>query len=204
MHWHGGGPGGPGTLRGALDDYEEVQLGKIYDQRVVTRLFKYLIPYKGLAGLGLASMLVYTFTSVATPWLVALAIGRITTGDLSSLNIIVGLFLINALVNWGAQYLQLRCMAYVSQGVLYDLRTQMFNHLHSLSLSFFDRNEVGRLMSRVQNDVLQLQEFLSQGVLSLGDLLTLGGVVIALLAMNLKLALVTFTVLPILFLFMFY
>lgn len=205
MHWHGGGgPGGPGTLRGALDDYEEAQLGKIYDQRVVTRLFKYLIPYKGQAGLGLASMLVYTFTSVATPWLVALAIGKITTGDLSSLNIIIGLFLINALVNWGAQYLQLRSMAYVSQGVLYDLRTQMFNHLHSLSLSFFDRNEVGRLMSRVQNDVLQLQEFLSQGVLSLGDILTLGGVVIALLAMNLKLALVTFTVLPILFLFMFY
>jgi len=205
MQWHGGGGGhGGGSLRGSWDEYEDEKLGKAYDHRVVVRLTSYLTPYRLLAGFALVAMLITTVTSVAMPWLVALAITRITTRDLAGLNLVGAIFVINAVINWSANYVELRVLNKASQGVLLDLRTHMFNHLQRLSISFYDRSEVGRIMSRVQNDVLQLQEFLTTGVLSVADVMTLVGVLVALLAMNFKLALATFTVLPLLFLFMAY
>jgi len=102
-------------------------------------------------------------------------------------------------VGWGAQYLELLVTTYLSQGVLLTLRLDLFRHLQHLSLPFFDSNEVGRLMSRVQNDVEQLEDLLDGGLLGVvGDILTLGGVIVALLLMNLPLALVTLSVVPLL------
>ena len=194
MHHHGGFGHGAGRLGGLMD--EEV-LGKPYDHRVVTRLFRYVAPYQKLAVVAGIAVVLYTLSTVSVPWLVRLGIDRITEGDLSGLNTVVLVFVGIALLGWGAHYIQLVVMAHVSQGILYTIRTETFRHLHRLSLSFYDRNEVGRIMSRVQNDVLILQEFLSNGVLAIVDLLTLFGIVAALFLMDPQLALITLAVAPV-------
>jgi ATP-binding cassette subfamily B protein len=100
---------------------------------------------------------------------------------------------------WGGQYLENIYLAYAGQSVIYRMRTQMFDHLHRLSLSFFDRTKVGKLMSRVQNDVAQLQDLVTDGILSLlTSCLTLVGIAVILIMMNWKLALITLTVVPVL------
>ena len=111
---------------------------------------------------------------------------------------------INALAGWAFNYVQLVLMARVGQNVLYNLRMDLFRHLQSLSLNFYDKNEVGRIMSRMQNDIIQLQEFLTTGILVFGDILVLGGIVGAMLLMDVQLALITLAVLPLLFLLLYY
>ena len=185
-----------GVSRGPAD--EEV-FGKVYDQRVVSRIIPYILPYKHLAGVATVAMLIYTGTMVAVPWIIKIGIdGFIAEGDFSGLTWVFALFIGIALVNWGANYVQQMAMAKVSQGTLYDLRRVMFSHLQKLSLSFYDKAEVGRIMSRVQGDVGQLQMSMSLVVMTLGDLLILVGIVGALLMMNLKLGLISLAVLPVL------
>jgi len=100
---------------------------------------------------------------------------------------------------WGGQYLETLYLSYSGQSIIYRMRTEMFGHLHRLSMSFFDRNKVGKLMSRVQNDVQQLQELLTQGIFALlTSLLTLIGIAIIMILINPKLALITLTVVPLL------
>ncbi len=199
--WHGGGGWHGHGMSGTLSD-DEV-LGRAYDHWVVMRLMRYVVPYRGQALLSVLTMILYTLTAVAIPWVIKLAIDSyIEKGDLSGLNFIAILLGVIALASWGANYLQYMSMAKVSQGVLYSLRSRMFDHLQRLSLSFYDRSEVGRIMSRVQNDVNQLQEFLAVMILTLGDLLSLVGIVVALLLMNLQLGLITITVMPVLFVIM--
>ncbi|MFQ5860650.1 MAG: ABC transporter ATP-binding protein, partial [Dehalococcoidia bacterium] len=193
MHWH----------YGQLGNIDEEQLGRLYDQRVVLRLLGYLRPYRTLTLLSVLGMLLYTLTIVAMPWIIQQAIDSVVASQsLAGLRTAVLLFAANAVVNYAANYFHLRALAQMGQRVLYDLRTHLFHHLQRLSLSFFDRNEVGRVMSRIQNDVQQLQEFLSILILGLGDLLTLLGIIAAMLLMHLPLALITLTVLPVLFLIM--
>jgi len=185
---------------------EEVIYGKVYDSQVISRLIKYLIPHKLKVALATVATLVYTLTTVAVPFLIGLAINNfIGTGDLAGLNMIILLFVGNGLLTWGANYTQLRIEAKVGQSVLLKLRSQMFNHLQRLSVSFFDHNKVGRIMSRVQNDVHQIREFLMESVLMvIGGFLSLIGVVVTIILMDLNLALVTFIVIPFLFLFLFF
>ena len=183
---------------------EKEGLGKVYSPQVTIRLLSYLKPYKLQVATAVVTMIVFTLTSVAVPWLVSQAIGYITRGDLNRLYWLMLLFVANALLGWVTNYIQLRAMAHLGQKVLLTLRTQLFDHLQCLSLSFHDRNEVGRIMSRVQNDVIQLQEFLTSGILILGDLLTLGGIIVVLFLMDIPLALITLAVLPLLFLIMGY
>jgi ATP-binding cassette subfamily B protein len=154
-------------------------------------------------------MLLYTGTVVAVPYLIHYTIDNaIARGDLggwappSGLNLAGLLFLIIVLLNVVGNYMYLRLMDKISQRVLYRLRTDMFDHLQRLSVPFFDRNEVGRVMSRVQNDVNQLQEFLPVLILSLGDLLSLGGIIVVMLLMNWKLGLIAFVAIPALLLIM--
>jgi ABC-type multidrug transport system fused ATPase/permease subunit len=194
----GGGPGRPGLSR-AGDLIDDVTYGKAYDHTVVTRLLKYLKDYKGRFAIALVSMIIYTLTLLAMPQLVGMAIDDLVeTRDLGNLTIWLGFFIGNGLLNWGSQWLQILYMAYIGQGVLLTLRTQMFDHLQKLSLSFFDRHEVGRLMSRVQNDVTALQEVVSAGVLDISaDLLSLIGIVVILFINNGQLALITLTVIPV-------
>ena len=133
-------------------------------------------------------MLIYTVTQVAVPWIIALAIDDfIMIGDFQGLTWIFGLFIAVALVNWVTNYVQQYSMEKVGQGVLYNLRGALFGHVQKQSLSYFDRTEVGRLMSRVQGDVGQLQEFSALVVMTLGELLSLVGIVVALLVLNVEL-----------------
>ena len=195
----GGGGGGVGLGHGGLDDEE---LGQIYNHDVVKRLYPYLKSQMGLFSLAMVMMLLYTATMVLTPWLIAKILEDyifIEGGDLSGLNQAALLFMGLVVANYVGNYSYLRLLGKVSQVILYKLRTDMFDHLQSLSVPFFDRNEVGRIMSRIQNDVNQLQEFLPMVALTLGDMLSLVGIVGFMLFMNVKLAMITFVVLPVLF-----
>jgi len=196
----GGGPPGSRRLASSLDaDYEE-ELGKVYDSKVITRLPKYLIPVWKPLGIGALGMLITTIAQIATPLLIAKATDDyILAGNLSGLNIIAIIFVIIALAIWGGEYLHHIGLAIAGQKILYRMRTEMFNHLHRLSMAFFDQNKVGKLMSRVQNDVSQLQELLTGGVLNLlVNVISLAGIIIVMLSMNPRLALITLSVVPIL------
>ena len=188
-----------GTTRGLVD--EEV-FGKVYDQRVIRRLIPYIKPYKHLTALATVAMFIYVGTQVAIPWIIKTGIdgyiGVDGGGDFGGLALVFALFMGSALLNWASNYTMQMAMTRAGQGVLYDIRSLMFRHLQKLSLRFFDNTEVGRTMSRVQGDVWQLQEFMSLAVMTLGDLLSLAGIVVALLIMNLKLGLITMVVLPLL------
>ncbi len=189
----------PGHLAGS----DDIVFGKPYDSSIVSRLVKYYAPYKIAVPLTIAATLLYTFTIVANPYLVGVAIDRyIVVGNLVGLNLIILLFLGNAFLHLVSYYTQIRAEAVVGQGILLNLRSQVFDHLQRLSASFFDHNEVGRIMSRVQNDVGQLGDFLDSGAFWVtGEIISLIAIAFAMFAMDFNLALVTLSIIPLLFLF---
>ena len=209
-HW-GGAAGGwsntghpsmqrPSGLKRSVDGWDDDELGRVYDHSVMRRLFPYLRPYKRQAIFATVGMLVAAVASNAQPFLIGLAVKRfIANDDLAGLNRI-GIALVTlAVIAWGAQYIQQTTTAYIGHNMLLTLRTQMFGHIEKLSLSFLDRNEVGRVMSRVQNDVTVLQELLTTGLLTvLQDFAGLALVILFLMYLDVELALVTFTVIPVL------
>jgi len=208
-HWGGGVAGGwtrsvtnPAglRLRRSIDDWDEETLGRVYDHRVMSRLARYLAPYKVRAVLAFGSMLVYAAASYVQPLLIGQAVrGPIASGNLAELNLLGGIFIALVLVSWGAQYVQLTSMGYMGHRILYTLRTQMFDHLQKLSLRFYDNNEVGRVMSRMTSDVTVLQDLLTTGVLTIfSDLVGLALIVFFLLIQDVQLALLTLTVMPVL------
>ncbi len=193
-HFHAGPPGGG---PGSRFDSDEV-LGKVYDSRVIAKLPQYLLPVKKWIGIGAGGMLIRTFATLATPYLVALATNDIVKGNLGGLNIIAIIFVAISVVMWFGQYWENLYLSYAGQSVIYRMRTELFDHLHRLSLSFFDTHKVGKLMSRVQNDVQQLQELVTQGILSLiTSLLTLVGISIIMITMNWLLGLIMLAMVPI-------
>ena len=198
----GGGGGFMGgrmmARRMGLDQEDEG--GQLYDHKVVVRLFDYLKPHWLLLLLTIGAMFLYTATVVAIPWLVQRIIDDyIRAGDLTGINWIVAIFIVVASIQFGANYLHLRAMAFVGARVLYALRVKLFRHIHRLSMSFFDRSEVGMTMSRVQNDVQQIQDFLSVVVLTIADVVAFVGIVTVMMLMDFQLALITLTVIPLLF-----
>ena len=195
--WHGGGMG---HGHGGLDDDDR---GQIYNHEVIKRLFPYFKSRMGLFTLSMVMMLVYTSTLVLIPWLIGYTIDNyVLSSNLSGLNRI-GLVLIGVITaNLVGNYLYMRLLGKISQEVLYKLRTDMFNQLQRLSVPFFDRNEVGRIMSRVMSDVGQLQEFLPMVTITLGDMLSLVGIIVVMFLMNWQLAIITIVVLPLLALIM--
>ena len=186
MHYHSGS--------GNIDETDI--RGSLYNQQVMTRLIPYLGPYKKTVAVATVAMLVHTGSLVLFPWLIAMAFGAVVAGNLDRLTWVLIAMGINALAGWAFNYVQLILMARMGQNVLYNLRMDLFRHLQSLSLNFYDKNEVGRIMSRMQNDIIQLQEFLTTGILVFGDILVLGGIVGAMLLMDVQLALITLAVLP--------
>ena len=192
-------------IRGALSlILEDVEFGKAYDQGVAIRLAGYLKPHWKLTLFSTIAMLVYIATQVSVPLLVGMAINEyIRAGDLSIDQKIAGLngigfvFAIVVCLNLAGNFLHLRGLARVNQMVLYKLRTEMHSHLQRLSTLFFDHNEVGRLMSRVQNDTMALQEFMMIFAVGFAEILSLVGIVFLMLAWDLELALVCFTVIPV-------
>jgi len=173
------------------------RLGSLLDFKVLGWLFTYAKPYKKLLYLGLISLLLYTGSVVAIPAIILLGINQIIeTKSLSGLNWVVGLFFANAVVNYITQYANQVLLARVSQSVLYDIRSDLFDHLEGLSMAFYDKEELGRIMSRIQNDVRQIEEFVDQMAVPLGDLLTLAGIVGAMIYVDWKLALICMSFIP--------
>ena len=198
-----------GGIRSATQDNltDEGVVGSVYDHKVVTRLLTYLRPRKTDVFIAIAAMLTYTAGSVAIPLLMLLAINAfVSEGNLTGLHMIAIGFFALILVHFGANYIQFVYMPKIGQGILYDLRTQMFRHLQSLSPSFFHHTPVGRIMSRNTSDVLQLQETFELIVQSLSDILSLLGIVILMLVIlplfgqsDWRLALICLSVVPVLF-----
>jgi len=191
-----------GQLTSSLTRSDDVVFGKAYDSRIVSRMVRYFAPFKVALPLTIASTLLYTFTIVANPWLVGKADDYIVAASVSGLNIIVALFVGNALLNLVAYYTQIRAEAAVGQGILLTLRRQLFDHVQRLSVSFFDRNEAGRVMSRLQNDVGEMGDFLDSGAFWVtGEIVSLVAIAVAMFTMQPRLALITLSVVPFLFLF---
>jgi ABC-type multidrug transport system fused ATPase/permease subunit len=177
---------------------EEKRYGKAYDARVVRRLWPFMAPYAGRLLLATACMLGVSLSHLLAPYLVKLGLDRyIANADLAGLTVLVYLYAGNALVAWIMQYQQTLGLERMAQRVLLDLRQALFTHLMRLDLSFHDRNAVGVLMSRIQNDVGNLQDLLTNGMLgTLSDFVTLGGILIVMLSLNPLLTLITFAVVP--------
>ncbi len=191
--------GGAFSGRSSSREVDGDTFGRVYDKRVIVRLMPYVRPYKFFAILAFISMLVYVGSQIAIPYLLKYGIdGPIDKGEFRELLMVGGVFVVVALGGMAANYFQQMFMAKVGLGMLYDLRRAMFGHLQKLSLSYYDKTEVGRIMSRVQGDVWQLQELMTVVIMTAADLLSLGGIIVMLLILNLKLGLITLAVLPIL------
>ncbi len=176
---------------------EEI-LDKMYDPKVARGLLRFVKPYTGQMLLALFFMILVTAASVSGPYFVKLAIDDgIAVNNILSLRQTVLTFLGVSIVQLGLNYLRVRIMSRVGQHVLYDVRMAMFAHLQKLSLSFYNRYSVGRVITRVINDVGTLREFITWAVLAIvRNLLGIIGTLIAMIALNLQLSMLTFAVLP--------
>src|SRR3984893_450186 len=184
----------------SLESSDETIVKK-FDWQLIRKFGPYLARYKGWTFASIGLMLLYILLSLANPFLIGVAIDQfIGHGDVKGLALIsVALIVVNILM-WQAQYWQGWTMSWAGQQILYHLSTDMFTHLQQLSLGFYDRTQIGRVMSRLQTDIDVFEGMLSSGLLSmLGSLLSLVGIVIAMLVMNVPLALLSLTVLPIMF-----
>jgi ATP-binding cassette subfamily B protein len=163
-------------------------------------LLALLRPYRARAALSLLALVVGTAATLAPPPLAKLAIDEgIAKGDTRALDLIVAAFLVSALVAWGASYVQTYLVGWVGQRVLQDLRLRIFEHLQTLSVAFYARRQAGVIISRLTNDVQALDQLVTDGVVTLfGSSLTLVGTVVILVALDWRLALLTFLVFPVL------
>ena len=199
-------PHSGGMNSATMDNLGDVNIiGKVYDHRVVTRLATYIWPYKKETMITCFAVMVYTLGNVSIPLLMMLGINwAINDGVTWRLHVVGVAFMAVTLIHFGSNYLQMVYMPKVGQGILYSLRTDMFNHLQTLSPSFFHRTPVGRIMSRSQSDVLQLQETFELIVQSLSDILSLVGIITVMMIIDWRLALVSLSILPVLFLILGY
>ncbi len=191
----GGGGGGGG---GHYDGWDDENLGAVYDRRIALRLIPYIGMFRLWATIALVGMLAATFSSVAMPWFIGITVDTaIATGDTTRLMWLAGMFFGLVITNAIGLWLQSRYMAKVAHGMLVHIRTQLFEHLHRQSLGFYDKQQVGRLMSRVVSDVEQIQQVMTGGIIgTVSDVLTLVGIVVMMLVMEWSLAVVTLSVVP--------
>jgi len=182
----------------AQNYHEEEILGKAYDSRLMKRLLKYLLPYKTYVVLSLMMLIAISALQLAGPYLSKIAIDKyIMAKDYSGLKNIAAIYMAFLVLQFVIRYGQTYLMQLTGQLANYDMRMEIFSHLQKQPLGFFDKNPVGRLMTRATSDVQVLNELFSSGVVAIfGDIFTLIGIVIMLLSINWKLALVTFISLP--------
>jgi ABC-type multidrug transport system fused ATPase/permease subunit len=168
--------------------------------RKVRWLLGLLRPYRGRVALMLIALLAATAAGLAPPYLVGKAIDSgINADDAGALRLIVGAFLVTAVVYWGATYAQTYLVGWVGQRALQDLRQRIFAHLQAMSIGFFTRRQPGVLISRLTNDVQALDSLVTDGIVTLfSSSLTLIGVVVILLLLDVQLALITFLTFPLL------
>ena len=206
--WGGGGGGnwngqnqGRQGLRRSTDAWNDEELGSAYNHEVVLRLMSYVKPYKLRALLSIAGVVGGATLLNYQPAIIASVVDSAVSGDTAGVMRNSGLFLAFVIGGWVCVFVQMLNAGFIGHRVLLKLRTEMFAHLQKLSLRFYDNNETGRVMSRVQNDVTAMQELLTNGFLTVfGDIIGLAVVVYLVSSRNLELALVTFSVVPILIL----
>jgi ATP-binding cassette, subfamily B, multidrug efflux pump len=180
------------------DENEEQVLGKAYDARLMRRLLAYLRPYRRSAFLAIVCLITGSALSIIQPYLTKVAIDRyIRNNDFTGLQKIAVVYVLTLLFVFALSYCQTWLINLMGQKVMYDLRMQIFRHLQRLDISFFDKNPVGRLMTRVTTDVDALNELFTSGVISVfDDIFTLSGIIISLFVLNYKLALGIVAILP--------
>src|SRR5580704_1893788 len=191
---------------------EEEVLGKAYDSRLMRRLLTYLRPYRWQVAIALVSIVLKSFADVLGPYLVKVAVDRYLAPtqaaksgmwDWLSSRPLTGIVQISVIyfgllaLTFVFEFLQTYFMQWTGQKVMFDLRSQIFRHLQRMHVAFYDRNPVGRLVTRVTTDVDALNEMFTSGVVSIfEDIFVLAGILGIMLCMNWKLALITFAVLP--------
>jgi len=170
---------------------EDEILGKAYDARIMRRLLTYVRPYLRVGILAMLLLVLVSLIDLAGPALTKYAIDNyivpqthnLTTSQRETGTLTVAsIYLCILILGLTLRYLHVLLLSIVGQHIMFDMRSQMFAHLQRLSLSYFDHNPVGRLMTRLTNDVDSLNEMFTSGAISiLGDVLTIFGVTIALL-----------------------
>ena len=180
---------------------EEEDLGKVYDRVLMKRLLAYLKPYTFQLFVIAFLMVGNTLSLLVGPFLMQIAIDRhITPGELDGLSTIAAFLVLGLIGQFVFSYFEEYRMQMIGQNVMRDLRHTLFSHLQRLDVQYFDKNPVGRLMTRVMGDVQVLNELFTSGVITVfGNLLSILGIMVAMLLYNWKLALITFTVIPIIF-----
>ncbi len=192
----------PRAVVGSYRSEEEI-FGKVFDGRVIRRIWRFVRPYRTQIFIAVVAVLTFTLSQIALPLTIRYAIDHgmaVGGADRHVLTLAVAGFGLTILVNYAASYVQEMVVGRVAEGVLFDMRRAMFSHLQRVSLSFMDKTEVGRLMSRLQGDVNSMQEFLETSVLSVGDIVLLFGIISVLLWLDPLLGALTLSVMPVLFL----
>jgi ATP-binding cassette, subfamily B, multidrug efflux pump len=177
---------------------DEEVLGKAYDARLMRRLLGYLRPYTRQAAVAFGALIGGSALQLAQPYLMKVAIDRyIARHDLSGLHLVALGFLAILLGSFVFEYVQTYVLQFVGQRIMFDMRMQIYGHLQRVDIRYYDQNPVGRLMTRVTTDVDVLNDLFASGVVSVfGDVFTLAGIMVVLLQMDWRLALVAFSVLP--------
>ncbi|MGB1749022.1 MAG: ABC transporter ATP-binding protein [Dehalococcoidia bacterium] len=181
---------------------DEEFFGEAFNGQVISRFMKYVGAYKTLIWVAIFAVLVFTVTSVAIPLIVRDVFDRaLVPGefDRDVLRNLVFVFLGAVIFNYISNYFQELIVGRVAERILVDMRRAMFLHLQRVSLSFMDKTEIGRMMSRLQGDVAALQEFLQTAVFAIGDFILLIGIIGAMVWMDWRLGLMTLAVVPALF-----
>jgi ATP-binding cassette subfamily B multidrug efflux pump len=173
-------------------------LGKEYDARLMRRLITYLRPYWRQVLLALSAIVASSALQLLPPWLTRQVIDvAIPAADFSALRFIATLYIASLIAEFALEFVQTWTLQMTGQRIMFDLRMQIYEHLQRLDVRFYDRNPVGRLMTRVTTDVDALNELFTSGVVSVfGDVFTLVGIMTMLVLLDWRLALVTFAVLP--------
>ena len=185
-------------IRDLLPDEEEDDLASVYDTRLLARLVQYLRPYLPTTIIAVVLMAVSSLLAISRPWMIGMAIDRgVRAGSLSELRMWSTAIFVVSLIEWLTNRGRISMMAYVGTKIVADLRSEVFRHLHQLSLNFHNNYSVGRLMSRLISDVGVLQDFVTWSITGLARSgFMLVGIAVAMLWMNWRLALVAFAVVP--------
>jgi len=185
-----------------MSDYrsEEEALGKAYDSKLMKRLLSYIKPYKNYVIFAILLNIVVAALGPVRPLLTKIAVDDyIITADYDGLLLIGVLLFSSLLLQAVVQFFLTYFMQYLGQKVLFDLRTQIFNHIQKLALKFFDKTPIGRLVTRATNDVEALGELFSSGIVMVfSDVFIIIWILVFMFFMDFSLSLVTLSVLPVL------
>ncbi len=193
----------PRAYVGSQSSQEEDMFGALFDGGVVGRFMTYVYPYRKNIWIALVAVLIVTAAQLLIPLIIRHGIDNVILaedGNATDLFLVILFFALVITINYFANLVQDRLIGITGEHVIFDLRRAMYCHLQSVSLSFMDKTETGRLMSRLTGDVNSLQEFLENSVTAFGDLVLLFGIVVIMLTLDFGLGILTLSAVPTLFL----